>query len=114
MKLRKATRPSFGIFLVLGSVVAAALTVGGVSIVVAATTHWTSPGTTATHSALTHSNNPGHAQIAFLAPNTAYVSSGGRFHDACSATVCGGAFSATDWSLDIDADGDWETGLSLD
>lgn len=77
--------------------------------------HWTS-GTAGTHTASSHTNNPGHLSVVLKSPSTGQISSGGVFHDGCTSTSCKGAWAswAGDWALDISAAGGTPVNLNLD
>lgn len=80
--------------------VVTAMFLGGMLTAHAAGSHWTS-GTSGTHSAGSHSNNPAHVWLAIGADHAGTVTSGGQFHDGCNGNQCFGAFAGSDWAMDI-------------
>ena len=62
------------------------------------TSHWTS-GTSGTHTAGSHSLNPGHIWLAIGADHTSPITSGGRYHDLCLGVPC--APNGGDYAMDI-------------
>ncbi len=109
MNLQFHRRTVIAVLIILSSMVLAAVAFANAS------THWTT-GTGGTHSTGSHPSNPGHLWAAVKADHTGSITSGGRFHDGCgtTSTDCFGAFSGSDWALDIGGGGGTTAKLYLD
>lgn len=75
----------------------------------------TTSGTDGWHYDGSHGWNPAHLWVIVGSPGDGWITGGGRYHSNCNTwtQTCEGAFTGTDWSLDIGHVGDMTSYLDL-